>query len=134
MEKSDLTEIIINRFFKVYTYLGFGFLEKVYQNALALELERAGLKVELQKDILVYYQDTIVGAYVADIVVNDCIILELKAVEEFSDAHIRQIKNYLKASRMEIGLLMNFGKKPEFKRCYYSNQNKAFTITEESSI
>lgn len=124
----EITETILNRFYKVFNALGYGFLEKVYENALAFELAEAGFKVETQKEINVYYAGRVMGSYYADIVVNDCIILELKAAEDFCDAHIQQIKNYLKASKIEVGLLLNFGKKPEFKRCYYSNQKKTFSI------
>jgi len=121
---SDKTERIIKCFFKVYNTLGYGFLEKVYQNALLIELKKSGFSCESQKPIKVYYEDSLVGDYYADIVVDDCIILELKAAEALCEEHEYQLINYLKATEIEIGLLLNFGKKPEFKRKIFTNDKK----------
>lgn len=121
---SDKTERIIKCFFKVYNTLGYGFLEKVYQNALLIELKKSGFRCESQKPIKVYYEDSLVGDYYADIVVDDCIILELKAAEALCEEHEFQLINYLKATEIEIGLLLNFGKKPEFKRKVFTNDKK----------
>jgi GxxExxY protein len=121
---NELTDRVINRFYKVYNVLGFGFLENVYQNALYLELINDQLKVETQKVIKVYYKNNIVGNYKADLIVNDIIILELKAAEYLMEEHELQLINYLKATNIEIGLLLNFGKKPEIRRKIFTNDRK----------
>jgi GxxExxY protein len=108
----------------VYNTLGFGFLEKVYEKALMIELSKNGLNVERQKPIKVFYDNIIVGEYFADILVGDSIILELKASECIVEEHELQLINYLKATEIEIGLLLNFGKRPEFKRKIFSNDRK----------
>ncbi|WP_320111394.1 GxxExxY protein [Draconibacterium orientale] len=119
---SDLTEAIIKCFYKVYNELGYGFLEKVYHNALLIELQNEELKVESQKPIKVSYQGDVVGEYYADIIVEDVVILELKATETVTEAHEFQLINYLKATGLEVGLLLNFGKKPQVKRKVFTNQ------------
>ena len=127
MEKyfhNELTDKIIKCFYNVYNELGFGFLENVYQNALYFELLNNQLKVEAQKAIKVYYQNQIVGNYKADLIVNETIILELKAVEYLLEEHELQLINYLKATDAEIGLLLNFGKKPEIRRKIFTNDRK----------
>lgn len=118
---SDLTEQIIKAFYKVYNTLGYGFLEKVYENALFIELESIGLNVKKQEPIKVYYEEREVGVYFADLIVSDIIIVELKTAESLSEEHESQLINYLKATDIEVGLLLNFGKKPEVKRKVYSN-------------
>ena len=110
----ELTSKILKIFYDVYNELGYGFLERVYQNALFYELEEFGFKVDAQKKIKVYYKDLIVGDYIADIFVNDLVILELKAQEYLVEANEFQLINYLKATDCEVGLLLNFGKKPKF--------------------
>lgn len=119
----ELCSIIIKSFFKVYNKLGFGFLEKVYENALKIELEKTGLKIERQKGIKVYYDNVIVGEYFADLVVNDVVILELKAAESLCKEHELQLINYLKATDFELGLLLNFGKKPEIRRKIFNKKS-----------
>ena len=118
---SDITEKIIKAFYKVYNTLGNGFLEKVYENALFIELELIGLKVTKQEPIKVYYEEKEVGVYFADLVIENIIIIELKATEYLREEHELQLINYLKATEIEVGLLLNFGKKPEVKRKVYSN-------------
>ena len=118
---SDLSEQIIKAFYKVYNTLGYGFLEKVYENAIFIELESIGLNVRKQEPIKVYYEEKEVGVYFADLIINDTIIIELKATESLSEEHESQLINYLKATDIEVGLLLNFGKKPEVKRKVYSN-------------
>ena len=98
----ELSEKIIKAFYKVYNELGYGFLEKVYENALLIELKKSGLQVKKQVPIAVYYDNQVVGDYFADMVVEDCIILELKAGEILIEAHEIQLINYLKATEMEI--------------------------------
>lgn len=121
---SELTNQVIKSFFKVYNTLGFGFLEKVYSNALLIELRKAGLTVEKQKQIKVYYEEQLVGEYFADIIVEDTLILELKAAEALVEEHEMQLVNYLKSTEKEIGLLLNFGKKPEVRRKIFTNDRK----------
>lgn len=125
----NITEEIISTCYFVYNELGYGFLEKVYENAMLLELKSRGFKVESQKIIKVYFKDTIVGEYFADIVVNDKIILELKSCESLASEHEVQLFNYLKATEIEVGLLFNFGKRAAFKRKVSTNDNKKFTFT-----
>ena len=118
---SEITDRIINGFFKVYNTLGYGFLEKVYENALFIELVAMGLIAERQKQINVYYEGKRVGEYFADIFVESCVIVELKAAETLCEEHEFQLINYLKATDLEVGLLLNFGKKPTFRRKVFSN-------------
>ena len=118
---SELTEIIIKAFFNVYNSLGYGFLEKVCENSMMIELQSLGLNCEKQKPISVFYKSTQVGEYFADIIVEDKVILELKAAEGIIEEHEAQLLNYLKATEIEVGLLFNFGKKPQFKRQIFEN-------------
>ena len=120
----DVTERILSAFYKVYNVLGGGFLEKVYENALAIELRTMGFKVERRRQIKVYYGSAQVGDYYADLVVEDKVILELKATEMLNPAHDAQLGNYLKATDIEVGMLLNFGDKPEFRRRIYTNDRK----------
>ena len=120
----DLTDVILKTFYEVYNELGYGFLERVYQNALYIELKNKGLEVVPQKKIKVYYRGNIVGYYYADLIVEDRIILELKAVEYIVEQFENQLLNYLKGTDCEVGLLLNFGKKPEFRRKIFENKRK----------
>ena len=114
---SQLTEKVIRCAFAVSNTLGCGFLEKVYENALAHELRKAGLKVEQQHAITIHYDGVVVGEYAADLLVEGVLLLELKAVKEFDDIHMAQCLNYLRATNLQLCLLMNFGKpKLEFRR------------------
>ena len=105
-----MTEKVIGFAYTVGNSLGAGFLEKVYENALIYELEKAGLKVEQQKPIKVYYKEVIVGEYMADLLVNDCLLIELKAVQDLEEVFYAQCLNYLKATGLEVCLLINYGK------------------------
>ncbi len=118
----DMTNAVIKAFYKVYNQLGYGFLEKVYENAMMIELNNMGLHCQKQRPIKVYYLGEEIGDYFADIVVEDIIILELKAAESLCEEHEYQLINYLKATDIEVGLLFNFGKKPEFKRKIFQNE------------
>ncbi|MFP9098473.1 GxxExxY protein [Flavobacterium sp. RHBU_24] len=120
----ELTGEVIKTFYDVYNELGYGFLEKVYQNALCIELTQRGFKVEAQKKIRVYYKGQEVGFYIADLIINDILILELKACECLTDDCEYQLLNYLKATDCEIGLILNFGKKPEIRRKIFHNHQK----------
>lgn len=119
---NDITEKIIKAFYKVYNTLGFGFLEKVYENAMFIELRSIGLFVEKQRRVKVFYEGQEVGDYFADLIVDEKVIVELKASEALCEEHEFQLINYLKATEIEVGLLLNFGKKPEFKRKIFSNE------------
>ena len=119
---ADLTSTIISCFYRVYNKLGYGFLEKVYENALKIELENKGLSVEKQKPIAVYYNQHLVGEYFADLIVENKVILELKAAESLCEEHEFQLINYLKATDIEVGLLLNFGKKPQISRKIFTNK------------
>ena len=116
MKHRELTAKIIDCAYKVHKKLGFGFLESVYQNALMIELSKASLKVEKEQKIQVCYDGQAVGDFVADFVVEDKIILELKSVKEIHPAHEAQLINYLKATGIEVGLLINFGERVNIKR------------------
>jgi GxxExxY protein len=118
----QITEKIISAFYKVYNTLGYGFLEKVYENSMLIELKKQGLQAVQQEAIKVFYEGNLVGEYFADIVVNGIIILELKTVESFKEEHFKQLLNYLIATKKELGLLLNFGRKAEFKRIIESRE------------
>jgi GxxExxY protein len=126
---SDITSIIIKAFFNVYNKLGYGFLEKVYENALIIEINKLGLECEKQKSIEVFYDGINVGQYFADIIVNNCVIVELKSTEGLAEEHEAQLVNYLRATNMEVGLLLNFGREAEFKRKAFSNQYKNHNLS-----
>ena len=114
---SDITEQVIKAFYKVYNTLGYGFLEKVYENSLAIELNQQGCSVVQQATLKVYYNGYLVGEYYADLLVENKVIVELKAVESLNNQHYAQLLNYLKATEIEIGLILNFGPdKPEVRR------------------
>jgi GxxExxY protein len=113
---SDITEKIIEGFYNVYNTLGYGFLEKVYEEALCIELKKLGLTISRQKKIDVYYSGKKIGHYIPDIIVDDKIIVELKAVEHILKEHEIMLVNYLKASEVEVGLILNFGPKAKFIR------------------
>ncbi|MCC6281344.1 MAG: GxxExxY protein [Saprospiraceae bacterium] len=119
-----LTDRIIAAFYDVYNELGYGFLEKVYQNSLYIELKSRGFIVEAQKQMKVYFKGKKVGEYYADLIVNDLVILELKATETIVEDFEFQLLNYLRASPVEVGLLLNFGKQPQIRRKIFENQKK----------
>jgi GxxExxY protein len=121
---SDITNLIIKAYYNAYNKLGFGFLEKVYENSMMIELKKLGLNCEKQVAIKVYYDGLTVGDYYADIIVNNVVIIELKAAESLCEEHEIQLVNYLKATNIEVGLLLNFGKKAEFKRKVLTKEYK----------
>ncbi len=122
---SDITSKIIRAFYNVYNKLGFGFLEKVYEKSMLIELHKLGLKAENQKQIKVYYDNVKVGEYYADIIVNDCVIIELKAAENLIPEHEAQLVNYLRATEIEVGLLLNFGKTAQKTRKVLTKEYKS---------
>jgi GxxExxY protein len=121
---TEITEQIIKAFYTVYNALGHGFLEKVYSNALTIELGKLGLPVTQEARIAVYYEDELVGEYQADLLVADAVIVELKAVKKLAKEHEAQLLNYLKATPYEVGLLLNFGPRAEIKRKAFDNSRK----------
>jgi len=125
----EITEMIIKSYYKVYNTLGYGFLEKVYENAMAIELCKIGFEVKCQCPITVFYDSEIVGAYYADIIVNDLVVTELKASNALLEEHECQLINYLKATEIELGLLMNFGKDADYKRKVFMNKYKKLKAT-----
>lgn len=126
MLHKDITEQIIKAFYKVYNTLGYGFLEKVYQKALLIELRNLGFECQEEAPIKVFYEKVNVGEYRADIIVDNTVIIENKAAEGLAEENEFQLINYLKATEIEVGLLLNFGKKPEFKRKIFTNDRKAY--------
>src|SRR5262245_2352322 len=120
-----LTQQIIGVYYEVYNELGMGFLESVYQKSLALALESAGLNVCGRIDIPVWFRGHRVGQFEGDLLVEKCVLLELKAARALNSSHHAQLLNYLRATEIEVGLLLNFGPKPEFKRVAYDNSRKS---------
>ncbi len=112
----EITETVLASFYTVYNSLGYGFLEKVYENALRIELEENGINVVQQRPIEVRYRGKPIGEYFADLCVEEKVIIELKSAEKIVAAHRSQLHNYLKATEYEVGLLLNFGPTPEFER------------------
>lgn len=121
---SELTDRILAGFYQVHRSMGFGFGEKVYENALLYELRKRGMRVLQQNEIEVFYEGQSVGKYAPDLIVNDLVILELKSAKSLADEHEAQLLNYLKATRIEVGLLLNFGPSAEVKRRVYDNERK----------
>ena len=119
MKHADLTEKIIGAFYDVYNELGHGFLESVYQNSMLIALQNTGVQCEVQSPIKVHFEGHVVGEFRADIIVEDKVILELKASKTIDDSHVAQTLNYLKATEIEVGLILNFGSMPEFKRLFF---------------
>ena len=120
----ELTKSIIGIYYNVYNELGYGFLEKVYHRAMIIELNKNGYEVEHEKKIEVFYKNEVVGTYIPDLIINKSVILELKCVEYLIEAHENQLINYLKATECEVGLVLNFGKDPQFKRKIFTNDLK----------
>ena len=108
MEHQELTEEIIGCAYRVYNKMGFGFLESVYEKCMLIELRKAGLEVESQRHLTVFYGNEIVGEFIADIIVNDTVILELKSAKQIIKAHEVQLVNYLVATGKPVGLILNF--------------------------
>jgi len=130
---SKLTREIIAAFYSVYNTLGIGFLETVYEHALAIELRRRGFKAVQQMPIRVRYAGEVVGEYYADLVVDDAVIVEIKAAKSLAVEHEAQLLNYLKATPYEVGLLLNFGPKPEHKRRAFENNRKEWWLAQQKS-
>jgi len=128
LKHGEITGVILNVFYKrVYAHLGYGFLEKVYENAMVYELQANKLTVVKQQKINVYYRGIVMGEYFADLVVNDKVIVELKATSRLLPQHEAQLLNYLRATQYEVGLLLNFGPRPTHRRKAYDNDRKTIT-------
>jgi len=121
---SDTTQEIISAAYEVYNYLGIGFLESVYEKALQIELEERGFTVSNQQAIKVFYKRKLAGDFKTDLIVNDAIIIELKAVSKINPKHEVQLVNYLRATNIEVGLVINFGEEIKIKRRVFSNERK----------
>jgi len=124
MKHEEITERIIGVFYEVYNELGHGLIESVYEQSMAIALSEAGLQVVRQAPITVHFRGQVVGDFRADLLVNNQVIVELKAASAIERAFEAQVMNYLRATKVEVGLLMNFGPKPEFKRFIYDNERK----------
>ena len=120
----DVTDLVLKAFYRVYGTLGYGFLEKVYRNSLAVELCRMKLDVVQEARIEVYYEGEVVGEYYAGLLVANAVLVEVKSVPRLLEEHEAQLLNYLKATPYEVGLLLNFGPKPEVKRKVFDNSRK----------
>ena len=120
----ELTEKIIKIFYRVYNRLGYGFLEKIYENAMMIEFKKEGILAVSQYAIKVFYEGEVIGEYYADILVDNKVIVEIKAAKRLVEENEAQLLNYLKATDIEVGLLLNFGTKPEVKRKAFDNLRK----------
>lgn len=129
---AEITEPVLGAFYDVFNQLGPGFLESVYEAALEIDLLAAGLRVKRQDEVAVFFRTYCVGKFIADLVVNNLVAVEMKAVRAITPAHEAQLINVLRATSLEVGLILNFGPKPEFKRLIYSNSNKLFYRSVES--
>jgi GxxExxY protein len=118
------TSLLLQAFFDVYNKLGYGFLERVYENSMAIAARKLGLRIEQQVPIRVHFDGVLVGEYAADIVADEKVIVELKAARALGEEHEAQLLNYLKATPYEVGLLLNFGPKPEYRRKIMDNSRK----------
>jgi len=128
LKYGELTGLILNVFYKrVYARLGYGFLEKFYENAMAYELQESGLSVVKQQKVDVYYRGLVMGEYYADLIVDDKVIVELKAASQLLPQHEAQLLNYLRATQYEVGLLLNFGPRAAHRRKAFDNDRKSIT-------
>lgn len=130
---AELTEQIIGVFYEVYKELGTGFLEKVYQEAMAMVLRSKGLEVQCQVPVPVWFRGAKIGTYEADLVVAGLVLIELKACKALDPAHEAQLLNYLRSTEIEVGLLMNFGNRPQVRRFAFENERKGISVHLRSS-
>jgi GxxExxY protein len=125
---SELTEQIIGVFYEVYNELGFGFLEKVYEEAMAIALRERGLEFQQQSPVPVWFRGQKIGSYDADLVVGGVVLVELKACKALEAAHEAQLLHYLRSTEIEVGLLLNFGPRPQVKRLAFENERKKISV------
>ena len=131
---SDLSTSVLGVFFDVYNELGSGFFESVYQRSFEIALRQAGLRVQSQVVLPVYFRGVLVSEFKADLIVDCKILLELKAVSVVDETHHAQVLNYLKATDLEVGYLLNFGSRPEFKRFVFDNEQKKIRVDPRESV
>jgi len=129
----ELTEKIIGTFYDVYNEPGHGFLESIYEQALAIALAQAGMKIERQVPVRAWFRGQQIGDFRADLLVDQSVLLELKAVRTIDQVHEKQVLNYLRATDIEVGLLLNFGEKPQFRRLVYENERKKIRVDPRES-
>jgi GxxExxY protein len=133
LKHRELTEKIIGVFYEVYNELGHGFLESIYEQALAIALAQAGMKVERQVAVSVCFRGRQIGDFRADMLADGKVLLELKAARAIDQVHEKQLLNYLRATDIEVGLLLNFGVKPQFRRLVYENERKKIRVDRRAS-
>jgi GxxExxY protein len=133
LKHRELTEKIIGAFYEVYNELGHGFLESVYEHDLAIALVQAGMNVERQVAVSVWFRGQQIGDFRADMLVDGKVLLELKAARTIDQAHEKQLLNYLRDTNIEVGLLLNFGVKPQFRRLVYENERKKIRVDPRES-
>jgi GxxExxY protein len=131
---ADVTGKIIGIFYDVYNELGYGFLESVYEESLVIALRQAGLVVSRQVPVPVWFRNQKVGEFRADVTVENCVLLEFKCAKNLDPAHEAQILHYLKSTDIEIGLLLNFGLKPQFRRLLFDNERKKIRENPRKSV
>jgi GxxExxY protein len=124
----EITDKILRVFFDVYNELGPGFLEAIYEHAMAIALGEVGFCVERQVPVPVYFRGQVIGQYKADLLVEHMVLLELKTAEALVQAHYSQLIHYLRATPIEVGMLLNFGPKPDFKRLVVTNEKKKIRV------
>lgn len=129
----ELTELIIGAFYEVYNELGTGFLEKVYREAMALVLRSKGISVQCEVALPVWFRGTRIGTYEANMVVEGQVLVELKAAKGLEASHEAQLLNYLRATEIEVGLLLNFGPRPQVRRFAFANERKGISVHLRSS-
>lgn len=130
----DITSVVIGVFYQVYNELGPGFLEAVYEASMAIALEHAGIRVQRQKGVKVLFRDHVVGDYRLDLLVEGVVAVELKAAASLDRAHESQLLNYLRATQLEVGLLLNFGPRPRVRRFLYTNDRKQGLTRSEPDV
>jgi GxxExxY protein len=134
LKHSELTAKIIRVFYDVYNELGHGFLESTYASAMVVALQEAGLRPNRELSVPVWFRGEKIGQYFADFVVNNKILLELKAARSIESAHEAQLLHYLRATEIEVGLLLNFGLKPQFCRLLFDNERKKIRENPRESV
>ncbi len=130
---TELTELVIGAFYEVYKELGIGFLEKVYQEAMMLVLRNKGIEVQCKVPIPVWFRGCKIGNYEADLLVAGVVLVELKAGKALDPSHEAQLLNYLRATEIEVGLLLNFGPRPQVRRFAFENERKGISVHLRSS-
>jgi GxxExxY protein len=127
-QDSELTDKIISVFYDVYNELGFGFLESVYEQAMCRALQQAGMKIARQVPVPVWFRGEVIADFRADLLVNSSVLVELKAGDSLNAGHISQTLNYLRATTIEVGLILNFGPQPSIRRLAFANERKKISV------